>query len=308
MSEIIPNTQLTAIEQKKVLKGNSNDNNKKKNEWSGFGIAILLCLVITTVIGISGANFIYMTTAMNSIESGGTTLLDKLLPTNKKNYFPQHKKTQHGGSASCVANKDYSTNWSMLSNIGVGTEGGWPYNIYKENIIYNGVIQNLKNWFSMTVANSYITNRTVLKKWLTLFNPKSREDSWFISLAPFIVAPLMLSIFSLIAIFIYIYFSSWYSAFKTGVGHTLFGMFFFYSWITTSCVSIVQILQYLSIMTILPLIADSTRIKNIIGCNLKSLSLLFGFLVCGSSLIYLEDVISITMFVAFSLMVVKSFF
>jgi len=296
-------TDLSPIEEKK--KNLDNSTNKETNKWLQFGISIIMNLLIVSFIGIIGANFIYMTTATNKIYDGEVTLLEKLLPTEESHYFPP-TGAMRGGS-SCSSTVDPSPNWTNLNNIGIGKNGGWPYSMYKEGTLFNGITQNFKNWFAESVADSYMTNRGLLQKWLALFAPVEVDKNIFSNetFQIFIMAPLMLLIFPLLIFFIY--FSTWFSAFKSGWVFTLFGMFFIYSWVTTSTVSFIQCMQYLLTFLCLPIFVDYKRIKKIINCNIKSLSLFFGLLICGSAVSYLDNTVAITMFVVYLIMVIKSF-
>jgi len=296
-------TVLTPIEEKKKNIDDINESNKQ-NKWLSFGTSIITNILIVLFVGVIGSNFIYMTTAINKVDNSGISLLEKLLPTDESIYFPQ-KGSLKGGS-SCSSSKEHSTNWTNLNNIGIGKNGGWPYSMYNEDSGY-GVTQNFKNWFSKSIADCYITNRSILQKWLGLFSSDKEDKNIFSNetFQMFVVAPLMFLIYPLIIFFIY--FSSWFSAFKSGWGFTLIGMFLLYSWFTTSTVSLIQSMQYLLTFTILPLIADYKRIRKIIGCNVKSLSLLFGLLVCSSAFSYLDNTISITMFLVYLFLIIKSF-
>ena len=115
-------TVLTPIEEKKKNIDDINESNKP-NKWLSFGTSIITNILIVLFVGIIGANFIYMTSAINKVDNAGVTLLEKLLPTDKSTYFPQNE-TLKGGS-SCSSSKEYSTNWTNLNNIGIGKKGGW---------------------------------------------------------------------------------------------------------------------------------------------------------------------------------------
>ena len=294
---------LTPIEEKKKVIKESTDGTE--NKWMKFGISIISNILLTLLIGISGANFIYMTTAVNKIDTNGVSLLEKLLPTEESHYFPQNEGLKGGGS--CSASKEYSTNWTNLNKIGIGKKGGFPYNMYNSDSFFS-FTQKFKNWLAKSTADSYITNRSLLQKWLSLFSPDNEEKNIFSNetFQMFIMAPLMYLIFPLLIFFIY--FSSWFSLFKEGWVYALVGMFLVYSWLITTSVSIVQSLQYLLAFMILPLISDFKRVKKIFGCNIKSLSLLFGLLVCSSAFTYLNSTISVTMLVVYLIMAIKSYF
>ena len=176
----------------------------------------------------------------------------------------------------------------------------------------NNYLQLFKNWFAQSTADSYKTNRSFLQQWLKLFSlnkgaDKDTEENIFSneSFQMFVASPLTFIVFPLV-IFL-TYFSSWFSMFKMGWGWTLIGIFLFYSWFISFGVSFVQMFQYLFTLMFLPLFADIKRVKKIFGCNVKGLSILFGLLVCSSAFSHLDNTISITMFIVYLLMIIKSY-
>ena len=85
-------TTLTPIQSKKI------QNNKdtasalsNNNSWSGFGISLLVNLIITVVVGLVGSNFIYLTRAASESIGKSITLLEFLLPTKEWVYFTNKK-------------------------------------------------------------------------------------------------------------------------------------------------------------------------------------------------------------------------
>jgi hypothetical protein len=301
-------SNLTPIEQKKAAAATTTSDDGTQNKWGPFGISILMNIVITLVIGISGANIIYLTNSINNKDSNGISLLERLIPTQEQAYFPpKHTILGGGGGGACSASREYAPNWGLLSNIGVGTTGGFPYSWYNKNDRFS-IIQQFINWVVVSTADSYVNNRGLLQKWLTLFARDSANKNIFANetFQMFVLSPFMYLILPLVVIFIH--FSSWVSAFKSGVGFTFIGLFLAYSFMLTTGVSVVQTLQYLGMLTVLPLIADFNKIKKIISCNVKSLSFLFGLLLCGSAVTYLDNTIAITMFVSFILMTITSLF
>jgi hypothetical protein len=272
---------LTPIEEKKK---NINDTNEsaRQNKWLLFGISIITNILIVFFVGIIGANFIYMTTAINKVHDTGVNLLEHLLPTDESTYFPQNESFKGGKKAT------------------------WPYSMYNRDSGY-GFTKNFQNWFAKSIADSYITNRSLLKKWLVLFSPDKENKNIFSNetFQMIVIAPLMILLIPLIAIFMY--FSIWFSEFKSGWGFTLIGMLLIYSWVITSSVSFIQSMQYLFTFTILPLIVDYKQIKKIIGNNVNTLSLLFGLLACSSAFSYLDNTISITMFIVYVFLIIKKY-
>ena len=300
----------TVIEEKKKLREEGIDK-KNENQWVDFCISIVINIIITLVIGILGANFIYLTTAENA-KQDGDTLLEYLFPTSDAKYAPTPITT---GGARCSKTMGYNTNFSLLKKIGIGASNSWPYNMYKtidkndKNDKHNTYSQLFKNWFAESIADSYKTNRSLLQQCLKLFSlsKEGAEENIFSNetFQMFIVSPLTFLVFPLTIFFTYC--CSWFSMFKMGWGFTLIGAFLIYSWLISFSVSFAQTVQYLFTFTLLPLFADIKRVRKIFGCNAKALSIFFGILVCSSAVSYLDTTISITMFVVYLLMLIKSY-
>lgn len=305
--------EATALEEKKKLKEEGVDK-QNENDWAQFGISIVKNIVTTLIIGLLGANFIYLTTA-ESAKQGGSTLLEYMFPTSDASYAPTPVTT---GGTRCSKEIGHNTNIRLLNKIGVGTTNSWPYSMYKnidsndKTNKYNTYTQQFKNWFAQSTAESYKTNRSLLQQWFKLFSlnkdsDKNEDENIFSneSFQMFIVSPLMFLVFPLTIFFTY--FCSWFSMFKMGWGWTLIGMCLIYSWIIPFGVSFVQTIQYIFAFMFLPLFADIKRVKKIFGCNVKGLSIFFGLLMCSSAFSHLDDTISITMSIVFLLMIIKSY-
>jgi hypothetical protein len=284
-------TTPTPIEQKINDKNDGTDDGKQNN-WVKFGIDVLTNFITTLVIGLIGANFIYLSTADEDI-------LEKILPTKLVSYFPS--MSQKGGSYTC------SNQRGPVRSLGLEKfkfKFGWPYNL-KSSI--GGLLQSFKNWFAETVAGSYIINRGLLRSWINLFAPGEDGANLFSS-EPFqilIVAPLTLLAFPLALFFGF--FSTLYSAFNASWVWTLIGILFAYTWLISTGVSVVQFVQYMVLFLVFPLLSDLTTIKKILQCNTHILGILFGALVISSAFSNLDNITSIVMFVAYLLYVIKSF-
>jgi hypothetical protein len=299
------------LEEKKKLKTEGVDKNNE-NSWAEFGISIVKNIIVTLIIGVLGANFIYLTSAESrSIGSGGRTLLDYFLPTDDAAYGPMPII----GGARCSKNIDIKVNEKLLKKFGIGMTNSWPYKQYRDiedgDSFTTKLWKTFINWFAKSTADSYITNRSLLKKWLDVFSYSidSNEENENIfsneTFQMFIASPLMILAFPLIIIFIY--FSSWFSMFKKGWKPALIGLFLIYSWVIPLGVTFVQSFQYLFTFMFIPLFADIKGVKKIFGCNVKGLSIFFGLLICSSAFTYLNTTISVTMFVVYLLMLIKSY-
>ena len=302
--------EVTELEEKKKLQEEGVDK-KNENDWAEFGISIVKNIVTTLIIGLLGANFIYLTTAERA-QQNGDTLLEYLFPTGDAHYLPTTTTT---GGTRCSKTFGNNTEIGLLNKIGVGTKNSWPYSMYKnidnptKDDKFNTYSQQFKNWFAQSTADSYKMNRSLLQQWFKLFslNKEGTEENIFSNeyFQMFVVSPLMFLVFPLVIFFTY--FASWFSMFKMGWGWTLIGAFLIYSWLISFGVSFAQTVQFLFAFTLLPLFADIKRVKKIFGCNVKGLSIFFGLLICSSAFSYLDNTISITMFVVFLLMIIKSY-
>ena len=313
------NTNSNIEEKKKSLNKNKNSNS---NDWGKFGMSIISNLVTTIAVGLIGSNFIYMTTA-------NTVILDKLLPTEESDYFVPDKdkdkekiKTSVGGGKKEdeLKNIGHNTNWKLLKKFGIGTKGGGVYKMYnKEN-------SGFGNWIARSTADSYIRSRSILKSFLAFFSPSMNDaddaddeeeadttdsnnsNNMFSnqSFQMLFVAPtvLLLSIF----IFMFIGISTLYSTFKLGWIRALIGIFFVYTYFVTAGVATVQSIQFICTLLFVPLLADWGRVKHILTSNVDTLSFLFGILVCTSASKYLNQTISITMFVMYAILLIKYIF
>ena len=92
-----------------------------------------------------------------------------------------------------------------------------------------------------------------------------------------------------------------------GVFWALFGLVFGWTWGLSSTISMVQFIQYLFLFMVLPLLSNLTAVKKILHCNIKTLALLFGALVCGSASVHLDNVTSYVMTGVYIILFIKSF-
>ena len=163
----------TPIDQKKSDNSNESESTSQ-NDWGSFGIAVIMNFVIALVIGLVGANFIFFSTR-------SPDELATFFPgPGSKFYSPVPAPVQSGGDFKCpVKGKGFKmpgTDKNVLKSLGIGTMGGWPYNLHTDNIDGGPSLGSFKNWFSETVAGSYGSNRSYLTKWISLFSPQDGEN------------------------------------------------------------------------------------------------------------------------------------
>lgn len=303
-------TTLTPIQSKKI------QNNKdtasalsNNNSWSGFGLSLLVNLIITVVVGLVGSNFIYLTRAASESIGKSITLLEFLLPTKEWVYFTNKKIKDETDSyvkninssifANCGKDNTCSgaepcTNYKRLAKFNIGTLGGWPYSMRDPKIPAPwGLWSQFKYWIADSTADSYIRNRGYLQKVLSIFAPDKGGSNMFANepFQMFVVTPLVYIITPLIMLFIF--FSSIFSLFATSPGWAIFGILFFFSTIFISYgISSVQAFQFMCTLTLVPLLADFKMVKNIFKCNGNALLHFFLICTCISAIIHLEDIIA----------------
>lgn len=319
---------MSSIEQRKNLK---NSNTEKESNWVNFGVNVVYNFILTLCIGILGANFIFLS-------SSTSAFLETIIPKNSDSYFTERKPgTTTGGAGSTGATgagaagasdsarggENYAANncnTRNTSNVGFNIfdfnkTGTWPYNLRDPTAGPINFIQKFLNWVIETIYGGYSINRGFLQSWLSIF---SKKNPGFISNDVFImliIAPLTLIAAPLALGFGF--FSSLFSSFfigytknnndmsKSGWIWALIGLFLGYTWIITSTISIVQFIQYILLFTLLPLLKNFTKIKDILHCNITALGLLFGVLVCGSAYAHLDNITASVMLVVFILTTIK---
>jgi hypothetical protein len=302
---------LTPIQKKK---NEADKSVNKGNNWKAFGLSIIGNILLTLIIGLGGANIIFLTKAGSindngqyiptvvddngqiNLDSSKPSLLDKLMPTDESWYFNKSPTPK-----SLNPRTDY-THWNILNKIGVTKEqNGWPYSMYKEyskDELDNWSNKtnwwtNCKVWFANSVATSYIWNRGLLKKLLTSFSPvidSNNNNTNIFSNNTFqmlVISPLMYCIFPIIMVLIFV--STFFSTFADGWWkRALIGCFLYYTIFITYGVSIVQSIQYFFTLLIVPLLSNHTKVGDILAETSGTLVAIFMFLMCMSTFINLD--------------------
>lgn len=303
-------TTLTPIEEKKKRKNKEAASDiSNNNNWGGFGLSLMLNLIITFAVGLAGSNFIYLTRSASENMGKTSTVLEFLLPTKMGVYFPDKKVkdetnayiknlnssifTNCGKDNTCD-NAESCTNYKRLAKFNIGTLGGWPYSMRDPKVPSPlNLWTQFKYWIADSIADSYIRNRDYLQKVLSVFAPEKQGGNVFASqpFQIFFVTPLVYLITPLIML--YILLSSVFSLFATSPGWAIFGTIFFFSTFLISYgISFVQMVQFIFTLTLVPLLADFKMVKNIFKCNGTSLVHFFLICTCISAFINLEDIIA----------------
>lgn len=301
MSDILNN-----IEKKKLAKESGNDNNigTKKSNWLGFILSIFYNFIIVIIISIIGSNFIYFTTSNN---------LDIFFPTNIKNYL-NIPSTQKGGKFTCppsYISKTKGLNKDVLKSFAIGDVRGFPYSLYVNDdggLNFN----SLKSWFASTIAKTYITNRGILKKILSIFKPFDGEERNILSsntLQILLSVPFfaLLIISTLITGFIVPFIEGFRNDIN-GITWSVIGIFTTYLWTMASSISFTQTIQNILTFLFIPLMTDTKSIFKILKCNSKFISILFGGLLLISAFVNLNQTTAIVMLITYILFIVKQVF
>jgi|TARA_R110002074_G_scaffold128745_1_gene269369 hypothetical protein len=297
----------TPIEQKQS--DNSTDSGaSSENNWGSFGIAVVRNFIVTLVIGIIGANFIFFST-LSAKE------LARFFPgPGSGAYSPVPSPAQSGGEFTCPS-KGKSTrmpgmNLNALRSLGIGTMGGWPYNLYDGNVDENVSFGSFKNWFSETVAGAYGPNRSYLAKWISLFSPQDGKNMLSNNVFQMlVVAPLTLLAGGQGIVFIVGFLSTLFSAFTAnswGWQWALIGLFLAYTWLTSLGVAFVQYLQFMATFLFLPAFSNMSALKRILSCNSSMLGWLFGAFVVTAAASTLDSTVSMTMLVVYLILALKA--
>jgi len=278
-------TSFTTIEEKKKEKL-SFDSKEKKNNWNDFLFFVFIGLITTLGIGIFGSNFIFLTSTNN---------LEYFLPTEKSSYF---KPEQLGGSFSCSRK---STSFKGFNF------GNWPYSMRKSGFL-PGFFQGFKNWIADTTANTFITNRGIIKSFLNFFSPGKDNNNMLSNnfLQMFFIAPIALGLAPLL--YITSLFTSFISAFESNALWSIAGFFLLFLWPITITISFVQFIQYILLFTFQSLFTNPEYIKGIIHCNSHMLSLFFGGFVCLGALLNLNTTMAVISTIIYVIMVIMSLF
>lgn len=303
MSSINTNI-LSNIEQKKLSKEN---NEPKESNWLLFIISLFYNVIIIIIISIVGSNFIYFTSSKN---------LDTFFPTNLENYLNINtSKSSQKGGYTCppsYISKSKGLNKDVLKSFSIGDVRGFPYSLYV-NDKGGFSFDSLKSWFASTIANSYITNRKILKKILNIFKPFENSEErnvlssnslQFILSAPFLV---LLIIATSIIGFIVPFIEGFRNKIN-GFSWSIIGIFATYMWTMAGSISAIQVLQNILTFLFIPLMTDAKTIFKIIKCNSKFISIIFGGLIIISAFVNLSTTTAIVMLITYILFIIKQAF
>lgn len=183
----------------------------------------------------------------------------------------------------------------------------FPYNLIGPEKSKWDIIQRLKNFLAITTADTYINNRDTLKSFLTFFAPADHGNIFSNqSFQMLFAAPLNL-FFSFI-VFLMGGIMSLFFALQADALFFIVGMIMMFTWVICGLIGLIQLLQYWKLFLFEPILHDWITMKKIVGCNIKILVILFGWLVCGAGFDWLDPTISLVMAIAFCVLVAKTLF
>jgi len=171
-----------------------------------------------------------------------------------------------------------------------------------------GVLSIIQYWVFYTIAYIYIYARTSLVSVLNLFDGRNKTVTFFSGIILF-----LLTFTFMIPLMIIIWLITLLLGLKNGIlgppgGYITSILACFCSWCPATLCAIAQPIQLFFTFTILPLLYDSNRIKNILASNKQSLGFLFTGLCVIASIMNLSTISSTVMVILYLLMLVRTLF
>ena len=291
---------------------NDKNENKVKNDWKGFITSLITSLITVLLIGLLGANFVYLTRINTNLffptDSEQRPYTDKTKTgTPLPPLFKARGDIMTGGSSGngCGMPIDITNSKLLENKYFKGTfDYGFPYNMENGEDTFGGVITS---WFSNKVKYSYIWLRMVEKSIVTFFeslcamSPDSARD-----IIPFILGPLIIGI--VLAITSLWFIPAMVSVFwnenansKFGIWISIIGLFFGWTWSVPILTSFVQIFTSMFKFILLPVLMNSSDILNIMGKSFNAwwLKLIFFILVTSAAFSKLDLYIALIMMIVF---------
>lgn len=268
---------------------------EKKKEWNDiptwvdFVKALLFYFIVTLLIGLFGASFIYLTTRGSEI--------DIILPTYDKYYGAKKYKVNKDGPSHIV---DCSEVKTIADSI---WESNFPYNLKKEypndDKSEASFTERLLNWFARTIEGAMKSNRTLLKSWLDVFTPNTPLGNHTFQIYIAMPFTMMISWLSMFTGFGF----AFGSALAADIKVSIIGMFIMYFWGLTLALAVYVFIRFISTLCFLPMSQNWKEISNIMACNVKTLVVLFGFFACGIAYDTLDPDIASVMGVVYVVLV-----
>ena len=299
---------VSAIDQKSNENNGDSSSDEKQSNWGGFGVSVFQNFLHLIVFIIIGSNFLFFTYYDS---------LDLIFPFRKNVYFPGSsqrggKRSQRGGgtSYSCPTSsgkKFKMPSLEILKSLGyTGKLSGWPYTMY-DNQDHGFSWPGFKNWFAMTEAESFMMYREFAQALFTggenkLFQKVPQPLMYLLAYMVFMFA------------FVVVIFGFGTTIWKSFVSvrdawaYSLIGCLLAYTGLMAITNGLLQYLSLMWNMLAVPLLIDHNVVRQICSCNLGWISLLFGAMVVGSAIQYLNKTTSTMMLIAWVILVIKHLF
>lgn len=313
-------SDVQAIDDKNQENNPDESTSSDSSNYSGFITGMISAAIITILLAILGANFIYLTRLPEKEMNAAFPILEKFyfckdedntVEMTARGGTKKRKMKMRGGDNpnKCKYNPMEGTDFDWLKMFGLdGKACGWPYSFYKENVDESKLDwANYKNWFASSTAQTFISLRKLLR---TVFN--KGEIASKIGVPQAIIGTIGVFFFMFANIFSgpVAFFASMFFGFTdsyNGPVWSLISLFlpFWTMWVTCFANSLYWSLNMLWILLIVPWIMDGSQVANIISCNSGFLSFFFLTLVLSSASINLSSNESLWFMVGYILIVLK---
>jgi hypothetical protein len=290
------------------------ENEEKKNNWSKFIGKVFTSFFSILIIGILGANFVYMTRVNLDLffpsDVSQRPYTDENKAGNKlPSIFPQMQKggkKMKGGTGPngpCGVPIDITQSPLFKNKYFTGMfDYGFPYSMHSKEYTFGGI---LSNWFVNKVQYSYAWLRQTIKVIIEFVGstcdlvPESMQ-----SIVPFIFGPVVISLIILIASLWWIptilsFF--WNENSDWGIAISIMGLFFGWTWFLPVVLTFFQVFAVIFSFIILPVMLNGKKIMEIMGSKFNSYYLLVCLLlmIIGAAFTDLNIVIAIVMTLVF---------
>lgn len=307
-----PDTQ--ALDSKNEEKQtNTTDNSGSNNDVPGFLSSVIGGAVLTMVLAILGANFIYIVRNKRK---------HVLFPTALEDYWCEKKmggggrRGQRGGAVaagSCGGDifggeiKAPEINLAALLGFD-GRACGWPYSMKKGD--HKGLSwAGYKNWIADSTAHTFKWNREQILKLLGVLEGVADVVPEAVMM---IIGMFFYPLIQLMGVLVY--FSSFFFGVFDDEGDGLIWsalnafLPFWATWLMPLGNSISMMIQLLVIFLIAPLVMDRQKIGQIIKCNGGFLGFVFASFVVSAAAAHLDSTISTGMTIAWVVLVLKALY
>lgn len=288
-------------------RNNTEDTSTDAPDWAGFTGSVIMNFFIFLLLILIGSNFVFLV-HFSSLELVFPTDIDKYLPTTSKyRYYASMK----GGNANLTtyARKLTGSSIDLLKQLGYTNKlTGWPYSMYKKNA-EEFTLQEVKNWFALTEANTYIMYRTVMNK---VYSGKFKDEELMKQLPDpilYLIGLLLPPLFFILIIPIMTGISTIFFSFTSEKMGWVYSLCGFLLLLLLAYANIILHQLSLAFNTlILPLIINYETVFAIAKTNSNWLTMIFGLFVIGSAFSYLDTTTSGIMTVGYIILLIKKIF